>query len=276
MEWKMMVYGIIISLILMAVGAITYYVAPMIGPNPLLGVRTGYIHATRESWDKVNRYAGKLYVAFSACLLLISLVSDRIALFTTGTLIVAIVPGVLGYRKAVRLAEFSGFERNEESAKEVKEVEPQSVSRIYIVAPFLILLVLLVISAIAYPLLPERIAIHFDAAGNPDGWSDKFGALLTMPVMGVVLAFIPLLLVALAKRHPMLFYRGELRTGKNTALEIACGAVSFLIVILLFTQAYTIMRAFYETGMWFFYLVVYAPAGLLFLWVALKYRRREA
>jgi len=88
----MMVYGIIISLILMAVGAITYYVAPMIGPNPLLGVRTGYIHATRESWDKVNRYAGKLYVAFSACLLLISLVSDRIALFTTGTLIVAIVP----------------------------------------------------------------------------------------------------------------------------------------------------------------------------------------
>jgi len=43
------------------------------------------------------------------------------------------VPGVLGYRKAVRLAEFSGFERDEEPAKEVKEVEPQSVSRIYII-----------------------------------------------------------------------------------------------------------------------------------------------
>jgi len=274
----MMIYGIITSLILMAVGAITYYVAPIVGPNPLLGIRIGYTYATRDAWDHVNRYAGKLYVAFSACLLVVCLLSDNMALFVTGTLVVAIVPGVLGYRKAVRLAEFSGFEREEGSAKEVKEVEPQNVSRIYIIMPFLILLVLLMISVIAYPLLPERVAIHFDASGNPDGWSDKFGALLLAPSMGAVFAFIPLLLVALAKRYPMVFYRGKLRTGKNTILEIACGAASFSVVIILFTQTYTIMRALYEIGMWAFYLMVYAPTGLLLLWIVLKYRsgKREA
>jgi uncharacterized membrane protein len=269
----MMVYGIITSLILMAAGAITYYVAPLVGPNPLLGVRIGYTYATRDAWDKVNRYAGKLYVAFSACLLLISLISDSTPIFTTGVLVVAIVPGVLGYRKAVRLAEFSGFEREEELAKEVKEVEPQGVSRIYIIMPFLILLVLLIVSVIAYPLLPERVAIHFDAAGNPDGWSDKFGALLISPVMGVVLAFIPLLLVALAKKYPMLFYRGKLKTGQNTVLEIACGAMSFLVVVMLFTQTYAILSALCGTGIWAYNVMVYASAGLLLLWVALKYRK---
>ena len=70
--------------------------------------------------------------------------------------------------------------------------------------------------------------------------------------------------------------RGMLKTGQNTILEIACGAVSFLIVILLFTQTYTIMRVFYEIGMWAFYLMVCAPTGLLLLWIALKYYRRGA
>jgi len=130
------------------------------------------------------------------------------------------------------------------------------------------------ISVIAYPLLPERVAIHFDASGNPDGWSDKFDAFAISSVMGAVFAFIPLLLVALAKRYPLLFYRGKLRTGKNAVLEIACGAASFLVAIMLSTQAYTILVALYGTDTWVYHTMIMIPTGLLIAWILLKYYRR--
>jgi uncharacterized membrane protein len=275
----MMLYGVITSAGLMCAGALVYLIAPKVGPNPWLGLRIGYTYADREAWDRVNRYYGKTLIVFSAVLLVFSFFSDSMVLFTAGVLVAAIVPAALGYREAIKLRESAGFEEPKtEEREEVRVITPQSVSMIYIIMPFILLLILLIISALAYPLLPERVAIHFDASGNPDGWSSKFDALLISPAMGAIFAFIPLLLVAIAKRYPMLFYRGKLRTGKNTVLEIACGAMSFIVAIMLFTQTYTILRAFYETGIWAFYLMICAPTGLLLLWIALKYRSggREA
>jgi len=40
-----------------------------------------------------------------------------------------------------------------------------------------------VASALAYPFLPEQVATHFDAAGQPDRYSSRVNAALTMPAM---------------------------------------------------------------------------------------------
>jgi uncharacterized membrane protein len=42
-------------------------------------------------------------------------------------------------------------------------------------------------------LLPERVATHFDAAGNPNGWMTRNGAIIVMGVVGLLL---PLFIVS--------------------------------------------------------------------------------
>jgi len=56
----MLYYGLFLGAILFAAGIATYYLAPRVGPNPIFGVRIGYAYASREIWDKTNRFGGAL------------------------------------------------------------------------------------------------------------------------------------------------------------------------------------------------------------------------
>jgi hypothetical protein len=79
--------------------------------------------------------------------------------------------------------------------------------------------VLLLLAAVAaiqmthyYPLLPERLAVHFGSSGEPDGWSSKgefmvlFGAMEAFFVLfGVAFAIlldrVPLALINIPHKH---------------------------------------------------------------------------
>lgn len=56
--------------------------------------------------------------------------------------------------------------------------------------------------------LPERFPIHFDGAGNPNGWTDKgWGTWLAMPLVAVGMTLIMYLsgqVVGWARKHPKL------------------------------------------------------------------------
>lgn len=60
----------------------------------------------------------------------------------------------------------------------------------YLMGIGLILLVL-VMTAVAYPHLPDRVPTHWDAHGNVNGWSDKTKLFIIQPVMmsGILLLF---------------------------------------------------------------------------------------
>ena len=61
-------------------------------------------------------------------------------------------------------------------------------------------------SAAAYPRLPERIPIHFDLAGNPDGWAGT--SLLSwfmLPLIATAVAGLMLVAGRLSEYHPELW-----------------------------------------------------------------------
>lgn len=64
--------------------------------------------------------------------------------------------------------------------------------------PFLLFAIALLASllsvVLAYPLLPPRVASHFNAAGQPDAWSSRGELLLVMGAVGVVM---PVVLIAI-------------------------------------------------------------------------------
>jgi uncharacterized membrane protein len=49
--------------------------------------------------------------------------------------------------------------------------------------PPALIALLLIVSAIVYPRMPEQVAIHFTADGTPNGWGPRWEALLAMPVI---------------------------------------------------------------------------------------------
>lgn len=47
-------------------------------------------------------------------------------------------------------------------------------------------LTLLALTVALWPTLPQRLPLHFDAAGRPDGWGAR-SSFLTLPILGTVL-----------------------------------------------------------------------------------------
>jgi uncharacterized membrane protein len=75
------------------------------------------------------------------------------------------------------------------------------------VALLLSMLAVWVLAVVAWPSLPERIPIHFDAGGRPDGWVPKsFGWWFAMPALatgiGALLGIVlPRWMVAMARAN---------------------------------------------------------------------------
>ena len=52
---------------------------------------------------------------------------------------------------------------------------------------FLLLIVAVVYYFFHFDLLPERVPIHYDASGNPNGYGSRWSAALFFPIMGAVM-----------------------------------------------------------------------------------------
>ena len=91
-------FGFGMGALLIAIGGITYWLAPRVGPNPWFGVRTGYSVASREVWDKSNRVGG---LVFAACGLMLCLAAALMPLVgvdektSTGILTGGLIGGAL-------------------------------------------------------------------------------------------------------------------------------------------------------------------------------------
>ncbi len=67
-------------------------------------------------------------------------------------------------------------------------------SRYYIAAIAVIVLLLFAVSAFFYPQLPDKLASHWNAAGQADGYSSKFWGLFLLPIIAAVLTLFLLLI----------------------------------------------------------------------------------
>lgn len=82
-------------------------------------------------------------------------------------------------------------------------------NQLILLLPVLLFILTVVMILLAYQQLPERIAVHFDAHGNPDGWGPRTSYLISGILPATILAAISILtffIVRRATRKPNLPY----------------------------------------------------------------------
>ena len=116
-------------------------------------------------------------------------------------------------------------------------------------APMTVLLLLAAVAAIQmthyYPLLPERLAVHFGSSGEPDGWSSKgefmvlFGAMEAFFVLfgvGLALALDRIPVALINVRHKDYWFSPErqeesLEFMKNQILWMETATLGFFVAM---------------------------------------------
>ncbi|MDP6670489.1 MAG: SdpI family protein [archaeon] len=135
----------------------------------------------------------------------------------------------------------------------------------YFVLMAIVLIAMFAISAYVYPLMPERIASHWNAAGNANGFMDKDIGLFLIPLVSLALlsffAIIP-------KIDPL----------KKNIVKFKKQYTQFILLILLFLLYIQFLIILWNTGKRFDFSQVIAPgvgALLYFMGVLLPDIKRN-
>ncbi len=217
----MLGFSFLIGAILMLAGIATYYLAPRIGPNPIFGVRIGYAYASREIWDLTNRIGGVLItligvgIAILGLLLQLLNVAPRDGLTILTVAMLAMLLGGTGWLffYARRLAQGTPIAR---------ELAPVRFRWVYL-APVGVTFALLVMLAVLwYPTLPERMAVHFNIAEQPDSWQARNEFIVTYLGLAALFVVLNVLAVLVATREPLIAFG---RWGKLWRLDPERGLI---------------------------------------------------
>ncbi|MCL4394836.1 MAG: SdpI family protein, partial [Chloroflexi bacterium] len=218
----MLTFGIVIGALIVAAGLITYWLAPRVGPNPIFGVRIGYAYASREIWDRSNRFGGALMVLVGVGTAILGLTfallgvpsGAGVAWLTTAMIAAFLGALVWMYLYARSLAQGTPIARR---------VTPVAF-RWTNLAPVLLSFALLVAAlALAYPLLPAtRMATHFGIDDRPDGWMSRDAFVITFAGMGALFVAFNAFALVVATREPLIAMG---RWGRNWRLDPERGLV---------------------------------------------------
>ncbi len=156
-------------------------------PNSLIGVRIGYTYLSGAAWKKANTTGGIILLVLSAVLLLAAAAEAPITLYLlvliTGVIITV---GVSTYvaKKAYELEDLSREAPEKPSGEPIKtNVKP------YLLLQLIALGLYLLLVAFCWKNLPNPMASHFDASGNPNGFMSRFWGAIGVPSMVWTLAF---------------------------------------------------------------------------------------
>ncbi len=222
LEASMLAYGVVLGLFLVLIGAITYIVAPRVGPNPIFGVRVGYSYASREVWDKTNRFGGVmlgavgLLVSGLACVLYVGNVGTGDAMTILTVVMLAALLGATGWMflYARALAQATSLAR---------QLPPAKFRWVYVVPVLVTFLALVFMALYVYAALPvDHVASHFGWSGQADGWSTRGEFLVTFLGMAAFLVLGDLAVVAVATREPLISFG---RWGSSWELDPERGLI---------------------------------------------------
>jgi len=231
----MLLFSLGIGALLLIAGGATYWLAPRVGPNPIFGVRIGYAYASRETWDKTNRFGGALMAlvgvgtAILGLLLTLLNVAPRVGM--------AILVPAMMLALLVAIAWMFVFARGVAQGTPIaRELTPVRFRWIYL-APVLVTCALLfLITVYIYPTLPaDRVASHFNINEQPDGWQTRDEFLLTFLGMSALFVMLNGLVVFISTREPLIAFS---RWGSTWRLDPERGllfaGMAFALVNLIF------------------------------------------
>ena len=276
----MLAFGLLLGGILFVAGIATYIFAPRVGPNPIFGVRIGYAYASRETWDKTNRFGGALMALVGIGVLILGLLmqSMNVAVSSGITIITVVMLVALGaslvwmYLYARNLAQATPM------ARELVAVR----FHWYYLAPVLVTFALLVVFMLAiYPSLPvDRVPSHFNAYDQADGWQTRNEFLLTFLGMAFLFVVLNIFIVVVATREPLIAFS---RWGNRWRLDperglifvgVVFAIVNFIFIALLWNIGWLITHGALAFSFWLILWMMIPLIGLIlamFFWLS----RRE-
>lgn len=134
-------------------------------------------------------------------------------------------------------------------------IKPNQTDRMLDTASWILLCLLWAGSLYALWILPDRIAIHFNASGRPDGFGRKINILI-LPVLATIL----LVGMTLLNRHPYLFNYAQKITEDNAEhqytmatrlLRLMKLVIVFVFIMITFLMYEHQMKATQGLGWWF-------------------------
>lgn len=231
----MLTFGFLIGGILFVAGLATYVFAPMVGPNPIFGVRIGYAYANRETWDKTNRFGGALLALVGLGVLILGLLMQSLNFAGPGgmTVMTVVLLVAIGVSMVWMYLYARGLAQMTPIARELVSVQ----FHWYYLAPVLVTFGLLLAFMLAiYPTLPaNRVPSHFNFYDQADGWQTRNQFLLTFLGMAFLFVVLNAFIVFVATREPLIAFS---RWGSGWRLDPERGLIfaglAFALVNLIF------------------------------------------
>jgi len=208
---------LLLTAIYFVAALLQYFVAPKIGPNPYLGFKIGYTFADRVVWNKTNRLMGKFMMIHALIMFPLCLIPNFLGYFLLIYVIPLLVFIPIGIKYASTLLEMKGARAERASEK---KLEPITVSIVWWSTPLVLFAILLILELATYSQLPEVVAVHFDAAGKPNGWSNRGDFILSFSLLSLMFVAISFIFVYLGKHHPLFLHPGKMRFSRDTYLKL--------------------------------------------------------
>jgi uncharacterized membrane protein len=259
-----LIFEVFISLILLAAGLLTFAFRDK--RNYLIGFRIGYTYMSDRAWREANTFAGLFMIVFSILLLELALAGVGILVFTLVMLAGVIVLVVAGFRIAKRAYE------EEELSMEAPEKPTEKIEinvKPYLMAQILGLVAYFVLVVFIWDKLPESVAIHFNASGEPDSFASKVVGVLLFPLV----TYPPFLVMTYLLKEPafaplLRFSRRGWGAFAEFLTVMVLGLILIDSLVLLYNAGY-IPSSWIGYSVWAFLAVTF---GMIFgvLWVREK------
>ncbi|WP_461865272.1 SdpI family protein [Thermococcus sp.] len=149
-------------------------------PNPIVGFRIGYTFNSKRAWRKANMVSGIFSLGYSLVLLVMAFVGISLEIFIFLMVVFVIAEVWLGVYFAKREYELEDLSQE---APEKPFGELKTNIKPYLIIQFVALLFYILFVALYWNDLPSVMATHFDASGNPNGYSPKLSGTLLFPIM---------------------------------------------------------------------------------------------
>lgn len=256
MRMSELVFEIFIALTLLFAGILTF--AFRNRRNYFIGFRIGYTYMSDRAWRETNTFAGLFMVVLSILLLGLALAGVGIPVFAIIMLAGIVVLIVAGFQIAKRAYE------EEELSIEAPEKPFEKIEvnvRPYFSIQLLGLVAYFVLLAVLWDVLPERVAIHFNASGEPDNFASKtFGTLLFPLVVYPLFLVMTYFLKGPAFAPLLRFSRRGWKAFAQFLTVMALGLVAIDSLVLLYNAGY-ISSGWIGYSVWTFLVVT---VGMIF------------
>ncbi len=230
----------VFTTIITIAGVLLIVIGYRLKPSLFLGFRIGYAYISRYTWRKLNIYSGISFIVLGSILylLIFSGLTPPILLIVLPLVLVAILIGLTEY--GARLAEKELIRMESIEKVEYEKLRSIEAGFIPIAIASISIPIFIYFLIMYYPLLPEKIAIHFDIKGKPDLYADKSSGLLYISLAFIVITAISLFFSYLSIKRPESFYRPII---PFTLMRRIASAINILLSILIIV----ILLAFVDT-----------------------------